>query len=522
MFANKIKRCLFPLKSGGLMLAAALFSSQALAVQCDYTVKSDWGAGFVSAVTITNDTDTAINGWDLELSYTGDTTITSIWSAKLSGTNPYTISDMGWNGTIEPGKSVEFGFQGDGENSAAAITRCLTEDTGSTDDGTTTGGDDGTSTGDDGTSTGGDNGGTTGGDDGSTTGGDDSTSGKASDAVALTELMGVGWNAGNTLDAIGGETAWGNPKLTQKLFDAVKAAGFKTVRLPVAWSKFSDESTFTIKDEWMTRVEEVVNYALKDDLYVLLNIHWDGGWMQPTYEKQEYVNNRLAVMWKQIATHFKDYDHRLLFAGTNEVMVDGDYSTPKEEYYTVQNSFNQTFVDTVRATGGKNADRFLVVQGFNTNIDHAVNFATIPTDTVTDHLLMEVHYYDPYNFTLNENSNITQWGKDATDSSKTETWANESYVDTQFQKMNDKFVAKGVGVIMGEYGAISRLSVDDHKKYRVYWDKYITQSALEHQMVPVYWDNGVTGDKGFAIFDRNSGAQLQPEVIQAIVNSAEE
>ncbi|MEI8631952.1 cellulase family glycosylhydrolase [Vibrio sp. PP-XX7] len=96
---------------------------------------------------------------------------------------------------------------------------------------------------------------------------------------------------------------------------------------------------FVIKDSWMDRVEEVVNYALKDDLYVILNIHWDGGWMQPTNAKQEYVNNRLAIMWKQIATRFRDYDHRVLFAGTNEVMVDGDYGTPTYEYYTVQNSF---------------------------------------------------------------------------------------------------------------------------------------------------------------------------------------
>lgn len=269
----------------------------------------------------------------------------------------------------------------------------------------------------------------------------------------------------------------------------------------------------------MNRVEEVVNYALNADMYVIMNIHWDGGWMQPTYAQQTYVNNRLSIMWNQIATRFRNYDHRLLFAGTNEVMVDGDYGTPTVEYYTVQNSFNQTFVNAVRATGGNNANRHLVVQGFNTNIDHTVNFAKIPTDTVSNRLMMEVHYYDPYNFTLNTSSSITQWGSIATNPSATETWANESYADSQFQKMKTNFIDKGVGVILGEYGVVSRLNVSDHERYRTYWNEYITQSAVTRGLVPVYWDNGYSGDGGMALFDRNNGNQLYPSLIQAIVKA---
>lgn len=226
-------------------------------------------------------------------------------------------------------------------------------------------------------------------------------------------------------------------------------------------------------------------------------------------------------MWEQIATHFEGYDDRLLFAGTNEVMVEGDYGTPTEEYYTVQNSFNQTFVDTVRATGGNNADRYIVVQGFNTNIDHTINFAEIPTDPATDRLLMEVHYYDPYNFTLNQSSNITQWGSIATDPNVTETWANESYVDYQFSRMQTNFVDQGIGVILGEYGVISRQNVSDHEIYRNYWNEYITQSAVDHEMVPVYWDNGYAGNGGFALFDRYSGAEIEPDLIDAITSADE-
>jgi len=338
-------------------------------------------------------------------------------------------------------------------------------------------------------------------------------------SVELSQLMGVGFNIGNTLDALGGETAWGNPLITQRLIDSVKANGFNAIRLPVAWSKFSDESTFTIETSWLDRVEEVVNYILNNDMYVIVNIHWDGGWMQPTYEDEEYVNTRLAFMWQQIARHFRDFNDHLLFAGTNEVMVEGDYGSPTKEYYTVQNGFNQTFVTTVRKTGGRNAYRHLVVQGFNTNINYTVSYAETPEDVIEDRLMMEVHYYDPYNFTLNENSNITQWGEIATEPSLTETWANESYADSQFQKMKTNFVDKGYAVILGEYGVISRYDVEHHAEYRRYYMEYITRSIVEHGLVPFYWDNGYAGNHGFALFDRSTGENVEPEIIEAITSA---
>lgn len=141
-------------------------------------------------------------------------------------------------------------------------------------------------------------------------------------SVDLAKEMKLGWNVGNSLEAIGGETAWGNPKITQRLIDSIKAAGFNAVRIPVAWSRFSDAATFKIDTAWMSRVGEVVNYVLKNNMYAIVNIHWDNGWMQPTYAQQEYVNTRLSVMWRQIAIRFRNYDDRLLFAGTNEVMVE--------------------------------------------------------------------------------------------------------------------------------------------------------------------------------------------------------
>ncbi len=339
-------------------------------------------------------------------------------------------------------------------------------------------------------------------------------------SVQLAALMGAGWNLGNSLEAIGGETAWGNPAVTQTLINSVKAAGFKTIRIPVSWSQYAD-SNYTISSSWMSRVTQVVNYAKSAGLYVIINIHWDGGWMQPTYANQSSVNSRITTLWTQIANNFKNYDDYLLFAGTNEVMVDGDYGTPTYEYYTVQNSFNQTFVNAVRATGGNNAVRHLIVQGFNTNIDHAYNYATIPSDSASKRLMMEVHYYDPYNFTLNASSNIWQWGASATDSSATETWANESYVDAQFQKMKTKFADNGVAVILGEFGVISRTNISGAEAYRTKWNQYIAHSAYTHGAVPIYWDNGYTANNGMGLFDRNTGAQVYPSLISTIINAAQ-
>lgn len=574
-----------------LLLGASLLAAQSVSAQsasCEYLIENDWGGGATASIEITNTGIDVIDGWSVSWSY-DHSTVTNSWNASLSGDNPYTASDMGWNATVQPGQTVSFGFQVESGNgtetptvtgdicggstassSSVAVSSVAAESSSSSVESSVS-----SSASSAAQCTGGDScnwygtsyplceqtesgwgwenqqscvspstcssqpapygieGGASCSSAASSVSSAVSSSSVSSSAssaasvpsgltaVELTNEMGVGWNVGNSLDAVGGETAWGNPMITRELIDSVKAAGFDTLRLPVAWSKFSDPENFVIEQSWMNRVEEVVNYALDADLYVIMNIHWDNGWMQPTYAEQEYVNNRLSIMWTQIAEHFEGYDHRLLFAGTNEVMVEGDYGTPTEEYYTVQNSFNQTFVDTVRATGGNNADRYLVVQGFNTNIDHTVNFAEIPDDTVQDRLLMEVHYYDPYNFTLNESSNITQWGSIATDPNATETWANESYVDSQFDRMQTHFVEQGVGVILGEYGVISRDNVEGHDVYRNYWNEYITQSAVNHDMVPVYWDNGYAGNGGFAIFDRYNGSIIEPELVDVLTQAAD-
>lgn len=350
------------------------------------------------------------------------------------------------------------------------------------------------------------------------------TSGDAAPLSAATVLasMSPGINLGNTLEAVNQngapfttsqETYWGNPVVNQAIFDGYKAAGFKSVRIPVSWTEYADANG-NIAPFWMTRVKQVVDMARKSGLYVVINIHWDGGWIQAKPAVKDAVNAKLTNFWTQIATAFKDYDDHLLFAGTNEIGVDGEFGPPTATECPVQNSYNQTFVDAVRATGGKNATRPLVIQAYQTNIDASISCnATLPKDSARGRMMMEVHYYDPYDFTINDKSNIWQWGSIATDPSATETWANEAYTDGQFQKMKTAFIDKGVPVIMGEYGAYNKPAFPDMDKYRLYWIKYVTHSAYTHGVVPMYWDTG-----GF--FNRSTGAQQDPGGITTLMDAA--
>jgi endoglucanase len=344
--------------------------------------------------------------------------------------------------------------------------------------------------------------------------------------AVTTADLGYGWNLGNSLDAVNTsgipqtssqETYWGNPVVNQQIFNGIAAAGFKSVRIPVTWYQYAD-SNDNIAPFWLARVKEVVDMARNAGLYVIINEHHEA-WLLPTASNQIVANNRLKKFWTQIANNFKNYDNHLLFAGTNEVHV--DYNTPSQENCTVQAGFNQIFVDAVRATGGNNASRMLIFQGYNTDIDNTIDAcgAPIPTDTATGRLMAEFHYYSPWNFAGNDQSAIWQWGSIATDPAVTETWANEAYVDAEMQKLKMTYADKGVPVIIGEYGAISKTEYDAPMKYRNYWDQYVTGSAKRHGFAPFYWDNGYPDNHQFGLFNRSTGAQYYPTTINLIVTA---
>lgn len=339
-------------------------------------------------------------------------------------------------------------------------------------------------------------------------------------APQIADKITLGWNLGNTLEAQCAETAWGNPPANESLLKAVKAAGFNAVRLPTAWDCHADKSTGIIDVKWMARVREVVDLAIAQDMVVLLNIHWDGGWLEnnPTRAKQKSVNEKQRHYWTQIATAFKDYDSRLLFAGTNEVHA--DYGTPSKEHNEVQQSYNQTFVDAVRATGGNNASRTLVVQTYNTNIHHGLNFFALPKDSIADRLMVEVHHYDPYDYTLNDKGACLSWGKPFPKHEAC-AWAQEPYHDETFAKVKKKWVDAGVPVLMGEYTVGIRPQLD--LESRLYYLAYVNAAAAKNGIRTFYWDIGVPPSKkgGNALFDRGSGRIVDEDALTAIKSGAE-
>ncbi len=359
--------------------------------------------------------------------------------------------------------------------------------------------------------------------------------GMSSNAMTLAQQMKVGWNLGNSLEATSvnngiytaSETLWGNAKTTKGLIDAVKAAGFNAVRIPCAWSGYiEDTETYRIKDSWLNRVKEVVDYCVDNDMYAIINIHWDGGWLEehPLYSHQVEVNKKQKALWEQIAVYFRGYDEHLLFAGTNEVHA--DYGNPTAEHIAVQQSYIQTFVDAVRSTGGRNATRNLVVQAYNTNIAHANNYMVMPDDApgVTDRLIAEVHFYDPYDFTLDQASTKYLWGEDFAGSPNTSTWGQEEWVDETFAIVKEKFVDNGIPVILGEYAATLRASLPaaalaNHIQARNHYLNYVNKAARINGMIPFYWDNGHTGDNGSGLFNRSTGQQVHSDAITAIVSA---
>lgn len=354
----------------------------------------------------------------------------------------------------------------------------------------------------------------------------------------IVEAMGPGWNLGNQLESVTDnvpeETNWGNPVITEKLIQSVKAAGFKSIRIPVSYfAKIDDDKDYTIDSKWLDRVQEVVNYCIKNDLYAVINIHGDGyntidgGWLLCNGKNQTEIKKKYKKVWKQIAERFKNYDEHLLFESMNEEF-DGSYSEPNKEYYQNINDYNQIFVDTVRKTGDNNTKRWLIIPGWNTNIDYTAGDYgfKLPTDQYRDksidkeeqRIMISVHYYSPWDFCGGENCVITQWGNEADDPSKTSTTCDETYMKNQLNLMKTTFADKGYPVFIGEYGSIDKTSYDsENEYYRAYFARKLCQLSRKNGCIPMYWDNGYNGVHGFGLFDRTTCEITQPVIIDAIM-----
>ncbi len=331
----------------------------------------------------------------------------------------------------------------------------------------------------------------------------------AQTAREVADKMIPGINLGNTLEAcncswlsnkLDYETGWQPTKTTQKIIDYYKELGFKSVRIPVAWYVHTSGSNYTIDSAWMNRVKQIVDYCVNFGLYVVLNDHWDSGWVENSFDdtSEKNVAEKCSIMkrlWTQIANRFKYYDEHLIFAGLNE--PNSDNATKVKALL----QYEQAFIDAVRSTGGNNATRVLAVQGPNTDIDRTCDLYDIDllNDSAEDALLLEVHFYGPYNFA--QMMKDEDWGKMAyywgsgnhmRTSTHNATWGEEKWVEGQFAKMK-KFTEKGIPVIIGEYGAEWREmpageSQMKHDASVELWYKTVTESAIKNGCVPMAWD----------------------------------
>lgn len=356
-------------------------------------------------------------------------------------------------------------------------------------------------------------------------------------SIEVVKLMGNGINLGNTMEAYGHlelgtdaevseyETFWGQPETTQEMITAMKEAGFDTLRIPIAWTNMMDYESgdYTIGEEYLDRVEEIINYALNEDMYVIINDHWDGSWWgkfgSETEATREEAMEMYISMWTQIAERYKDYSDYLIFESANEELgsrlndldvCEDSGSLSEDECYEMTNKINQTFVDTIRSTGGNNEKRFLLIAGYNTDIQKTCDERfEMPTDTVEDKLLVSVHFYTP-------------WGYCGTTSIS--SWGSKKNYEEQNSLMEElsKFTEAGYGVVIGEYAAM--LNTDGSVK-----DNYcdfagnLLYNCDYYGYCPVLWDcSNLFIRTDLAFFDEDVAALYSERSLAAQADLTEE
>lgn len=351
--------------------------------------------------------------------------------------------------------------------------------------------------------------------------------------------MEKGINLGNTFESCGSwikssggvksfETAWGSPVITEEVIALYAESGFKTLRVPVAWSNMIS-SDYTISPSYLERVKQVVSWACSRGMYVIINEHWDSGWINTEFvANKDEAMKKYKRIWTQVSETFRDFGVQVIFESQNEELgafkkTDGSdlwnqWSrgdvAGKKAAYDLANEINQEFVKLVRSSGGNNSKRLLLISGIQTNIDHTCDpMFRMPEDPAKK-CAVSVHYYDPPSFAILEEH--ASWGN------ATPSWGSDydlKYLKSNVQKMNENFVQKGIPVIIGEYGCPRK------NKEAASVQKYLTSVASEfykNDMCPVLWDIQTTGSgkDPFMLINRRSVQLVEQETARIIFNLA--
>jgi len=352
-------------------------------------------------------------------------------------------------------------------------------------------------------------------------------------AAALVGNIKLGWNLGNTFDAHGNEKgfswlgggvyantsvadmekAWVGSVTTKANITAIKNAGFNAIRIPVTWYKALNND-YIIREDWLKRVTEVINWAEENDMYIILNTHHDEGIYKFTNAEVDKSLMIFKRVWTQIATQFQNYNEKLIFEGLNEPRTkDGqdEWNGGTSAERANLNKYYKVFVDTVRAAGGNNDKRFLMITTYAASAGQiAVDGLVLPNDTAANSLIVSIHAYTPYNFALNTSAAFNTWS--SSNSSDT------SAIVNALTPAYTKFVTKGIPVIMGEFGAMNK----NNDAAREAWAEYYVQQARNRQIPCFWWDNASTSGNGelFGLLNRSTNAIIYPQVMNGLKRGA--
>jgi len=346
-------------------------------------------------------------------------------------------------------------------------------------------------------------------------------------AVELVNGIKIGWNLGNTLDTADlhwlpinanvsqFETAWGNPVTTKAMIDTIKNAGFNAIRIPVSWSKCVN-SNYVIRRDFMRRVKQVVDYAVSNEMYIILNTHHDEGIFKFVDRDMERSKKAFVKIWEQICETFKDYSEKLVFEGLNEPRTKGspnEWNGGTAEERNNLNIYNQLFVDTVRASGGNNVMRILMIPAYAASaLEQPMNDLVIPNDPVNreNKIIVSIHAYEPYNFALNENSPVNTWSR---------TNRNDTLPITErIDRVYSLFIQKGIPVIMGEFAALNK----NNEAARAEWAEFYVSYAKSKGVKCFWWDDGGSNDPptGGSLFVRRTNKFVFPLIIEALMKAS--
>lgn len=339
-------------------------------------------------------------------------------------------------------------------------------------------------------------------------------------STELVKEMSIGWNLGNTLDATGSgleaETYWQSTTTTKEMIDLLKTSGFNVLRVPTTWEGHMDDEG-NIDVEWMDRVQEIVDYGIDNDLFVILNIHHEE-WHFPSNKDLDAKKAKLKKVWEQIAERFKNYDEHLIFEGLNEPRKKGtnvEWNGGDREGQDVVNQFNAVFVETVRNSGGNNKLRHLMIPTYAASSSSSAMKAFKMPDENDDKLIVSVHGYAPYNFALNTKG-TAEWSVDNA--------ADTNAIDQIFRDIENYFLYEGYAVIIGEFGSINKLVntsiTGDNTEDRIAHAEYYMKKAREYGIPCVWWDNHafVGNGENFGLMDRGATPPCWkfPEIVTAL------